>query len=101
MASSARSFAKIFALSFAVCTGCNSGGDNNNAGVKGLSQADSDRLNANRSTFDQPGDPPFTADTRFAAGQLAESQNAPAAAVEQYREALKVNPKHQPSLFRI
>ena len=101
MPSTTRSFAKIFALSFAVCAGCNSGGDNSNAGMRGLSQNEADRLNSNRSTFDQPGDPPFTADTRFAAGQLAEAQNVPAAAVEQYREALKVNPKHQPSLYRL
>src|SRR5215207_10480521 len=100
MATTARSFTKIFALSLAVCAGCNSGGDNN-ASVRGLSQADADKLNAPRSAFDQPGDPPFTADTRFAAGQLAEAQNVAGAAIEQYREALKVNPKHQPSLYRM
>src|SRR5215212_4138889 len=101
MTSTTRSFARIFALSFAICAAGCSSGDKNDGGVHGLSQADADRMNAGRSTFDQPGDPPFTADTRFAAGQLAEAQNAPAAAVEQYREALKVNPKHQPSLFRL
>src|SRR5262245_8341472 len=90
------SFASIVILSLAC--GCGSNNDNSGAGVKGLSQNEADRLNSQRSQFDQPGDPAFTADTRFAAGQLAESQNAPGPAMEQYREALKIDPKHQPSL---
>ncbi|CAN5589402.1 hypothetical protein BH09PLA1_BH09PLA1_21600 [soil metagenome] len=100
MRSNARSYASVLVLSLA-CSGCGGGGGEQGAGVKGLSQNEADRLNSNRSTFDQPGDPAFTADTRFAAGQLAEAQNVPAGAIEQYREALKVNPKHQPSLYRL
>jgi tetratricopeptide (TPR) repeat protein len=47
------------------------------------------------------GDPPFTADTHFAAGQLAEGQNDLPHAVAQYLDALKIDPNHQPSLYRL
>jgi tetratricopeptide (TPR) repeat protein len=53
------------------------------------------------STFDQTKDPPVTAETHFAAGQLAESQNAIERAVAQYQQALALEPGHRPSLFRL
>jgi tetratricopeptide (TPR) repeat protein len=43
----------------------------------------------------------INADTRFAAGQLAESQGQADQAVAQYREALKLNPAHAASLYRL
>ena len=43
----------------------------------------------------------ITADTRYAAGQLAESQGALDSAISQYREGLRVNPKHQLCLYRL
>jgi Tfp pilus assembly protein PilF len=46
-------------------------------------------------------DPAITADTRFAAGQLAEAQGDVERALLQYREALKVDPKHLNTLFRM
>jgi tetratricopeptide (TPR) repeat protein len=46
-------------------------------------------------------DQPFTADTHFAAGQLAESQENPAAAAAQYQAALKIHRDHAPSLYRL
>ena len=46
-------------------------------------------------------DPPLTADTRFAAGQLAESQGNVELAVQQYRAALKLDPDHKQTLFRL
>ncbi|HEY8667404.1 MAG TPA: tetratricopeptide repeat protein, partial [Tepidisphaeraceae bacterium] len=45
-------------------------------------------------------DPAFTAETRFAAGQLAESQENFDGALHQYEAALKIDPKHMPSLYR-
>ncbi|MBV8779797.1 MAG: tetratricopeptide repeat protein [Phycisphaerae bacterium] len=51
--------------------------------------------------WNQLKDPAINADTRFAAGQLAESRGQRADALAQYREALKLNPKHQPTLFRM
>src|SRR5207248_892998 len=47
------------------------------------------------------GDPPFTPDTRFAAGQIAEAQNDQDRAIAQYQQALKIDPNHQPSLYRL
>jgi len=44
---------------------------------------------------------PFTAETRFAAGQVDEAQHNPAAAVVQYKEALKLNPGHLGALYRL
>jgi tetratricopeptide (TPR) repeat protein len=44
---------------------------------------------------------PFTAETRFAAGQVDEAQHNPSGAVIQYQEALKLNPKHLGALYRL
>jgi tetratricopeptide (TPR) repeat protein len=46
-------------------------------------------------------DPPLNANTRFAAGQLAESQGDLEHAIVQYREALKLDPNHKQTLFRL
>jgi tetratricopeptide (TPR) repeat protein len=51
--------------------------------------------------FEKSDDPPFTADTRFAAGQLAEAQGNLDNAITQYKAALKLNPKHVDALFRL
>ena len=40
------------------------------------------------------GKTPITANTRFAAGQMAESEGNYSAAVVQYQYAVKLNPKH-------
>jgi tetratricopeptide (TPR) repeat protein len=69
--------------------------------VKGLSQDDADKLNAQHSHFDQEKDPQFNANTHFAAGQLAESQDDFPRAIAQYNEALKLDSKHIPSLYRL
>jgi tetratricopeptide (TPR) repeat protein len=52
-------------------------------------------------TFENVKDPPITADTRFAAGQLAETRGMDDEAVKQYTEALRINPKHLASLCRL
>jgi len=54
-----------------------------------------------RKDFEITKDPPFTAQTHFAAGQLAESQNNPASAIDQYERAIKLEPKHSASLYRL
>lgn len=51
--------------------------------------------------FEQAREPDPTANTRFAAGQLMESQQRYAAALAQYKAALELDPKHQPTLFRL
>src|SRR5688572_23426225 len=54
-----------------------------------------------KTAFDTDKEPPITAETRYAAGQLAESQGNPANAVRQYEEALRSKPDHVPSLYRL
>src|SRR5215213_979475 len=51
--------------------------------------------------FESSDDPPISADTRFAAGQLQESQGDLAGAVKQYQAALKLDPNHKGALFRL
>lgn len=51
--------------------------------------------------FELVDEPDITADTRFAAGQLAESRSDWNRAIYQYEAALKLNPKHRPSLSRL
>src|SRR3989442_376459 len=66
-----------------------------------MNHADSDRLAAAKVKFEASESKPIAADTRFAAGQLAESQGDIANAFKQYQGALKLDPKHTPTLFRL
>lgn len=54
-----------------------------------------------RDEFERSGDSPVNADTYFAAGQLAETQDAGPKAEEAYRKALELDSKHKGSLFRL
>jgi tetratricopeptide (TPR) repeat protein len=83
----------------AALTGCSK--DAPQAPVTGLSGDQAAALNAQHSPFDTTQDPPLTAQTRFAAGQLAESRNDPANAVGQYKKVLELDPRHQGALFRL
>ena len=56
---------------------------------------------AQASQVDEAKEPQINARTRLAAGQLAESQGNLAAAMKQYEEALKIDPKSQPALYRL
>src|SRR5205085_11918053 len=71
------------------------------AGISNISSDNANALNAEHSKFEKADDPPFTAQTHFAAGQLAESQEASASAIAHYQAALKIDPHHQASLFRL
>lgn len=51
--------------------------------------------------FETSQDPPFKARTRFAAGQLAESQGDTNRAIAQYWEAVKLDPKLKEAYFRL
>ena len=68
-------------------------------GAKG-EQTDTPRARASKTAFDTEKEPAIALQTRYAAGQLAESQNNPANAMKQYEEALRLKPDHVPSLFR-
>lgn len=72
-----------------------------------MSQADADRiskadqLKSEKNKFDTAKDPAITANTRYAAGQFAESQGDLTNAARQYNDALRVDPKHAPTLYRL
>ena len=51
--------------------------------------------------FDRGPEPALNPATRFAAGQLAETQGQLDCAIVQYDQALRLNPKHIPSLYRM
>ena len=51
--------------------------------------------------FEQSREPDLNANTHFAAGQLAESQQRFPEAIIQYRQALELDPKHLPALYRL
>ncbi len=80
-----------------VLSGCSHG----NNGISAVGGDDANALNAQHSRFEQESDPDLTAQTRFAAGQLAESNGNIPAAIEQYHQALKVDPNQTASLYRL
>ncbi len=76
-----------------VATGCGSKRQGANEVPDARKPAESD--------FDTEKEPSISVATRYAAGQLAESQNNPANAMRQYEEALRLKPDHVPSLYRL
>src|SRR5689334_15986684 len=54
-----------------------------------------------RDKFESSRDAPITAETYFAAGQLAEAQDALPRAEEQYKKALTLDSRHRPSMYRL
>lgn len=54
-----------------------------------------------RDQFESRRDPGITPETRFAAGQLAEEHGALARAADQYQKALRLDPNHLKSLYRL
>jgi len=96
---------RVKGLAAAVCVGgamalAGCGGDGND-GIRGVSRGEAASLNSEHSRFESSEDPAFTAQTHYAAGQLAESQGNARAAIEQYRAGLKVEPGHRASLYRL
>src|SRR5436190_16291313 len=74
---------------------------NNGGKFQGVSNNQAQEMKSGRTTFEKSEDPPINAETFFAAGQLNETQGNFDQAIHQYELALKQNPKHVPSLFRI
>jgi tetratricopeptide (TPR) repeat protein len=79
----------LLATGVALACGCASNGDSAGA----------------RANADQPSDngksPAITVKTRIAAGELAESRNAPTYALEQYHQALKLEPANRVATYRV
>jgi tetratricopeptide (TPR) repeat protein len=51
--------------------------------------------------FETSRDPPIKAQTRYAAGQLAESRDDNNRAIDQYWEAVKIDPKYKEAYYRL
>jgi tetratricopeptide (TPR) repeat protein len=88
------------ALILVVIVGCASKKDQPGR-ITGVSSKQAAEMEGRRSPFESSEDPPFTATTRFAAGQLAESQGALPQAIAQYVETVKLDPSHQGAWFRL
>jgi tetratricopeptide (TPR) repeat protein len=73
------------------------------AGCTTVSQTQTSRAPGGATEADALPDklPDFNANTRFAAGQVAESQHNPGEAAVQYEETLKLEPKHLGALYRL
>jgi tetratricopeptide (TPR) repeat protein len=56
---------------------------------------------ANDQTAEAAPEPELNADSRFAAGMLAETQGRLDCAIVQYEQGLRLNPNHVPSLYRL
>jgi tetratricopeptide (TPR) repeat protein len=87
--------AAVACLAAASLAGCARNGRGPGAGLK-LGQP-----LAPRSDFEKARKVPITADTHFAAGQLAESQDQIDRAAEQYTSAVKKDPRHRQAVFRL
>src|SRR5690348_17132040 len=94
-------FLLIPAIAMVLCLGCQQDKKDDVNGIRPVNPDAANEMNANRSQFDNAQDPPLTADTRYAAGQLAESQNNPPLAIKQYNECIKANPNHTLALYRL
>jgi tetratricopeptide (TPR) repeat protein len=94
-------FLLIPAFAMVFCLGCQQDKKDDINGIRPVNSDAANELNANRSQFDSVQDPPLNADTRYAAGQLAESQNNPQLAIKQYAECVKANPNHTLALYRM
>ncbi|MDB5174779.1 MAG: Tetratricopeptide 2 repeat protein [Phycisphaerales bacterium] len=88
-----RSILAVAVLLGAAVVGC-AKNNNNNA-------AASVAARPNPTDFEAAKEPAITANTRFAAGQLAESDKSYDNAIQQYKLALESSPKHLKSLYRL
>jgi len=71
------------------------------ASIQGLSPSQAEKMSGENANIKEAKTPAVTANTRFAAGQLAESQGNFDNAIHQYNVALELDPKHLPSLCRL
>src|SRR2546423_6825247 len=78
-------------MAIALAVGCSHNNDKENASAQKYKN----------DTFGSMKSPSVNADTRFAAGQLAETQGNKEIAINQYEQALRLDPKHVASLYRM
>lgn len=80
---------------------CSSHNTGNTASIQGLTPDQAQEMSSQHATIKEAKAPPVTADTRFALGQLAESQGDYSKAIHQYKKALDLDANHLPSLCRL
>jgi tetratricopeptide (TPR) repeat protein len=64
-------------------------------------QAQNDKITPDEASLPLAQTPPLKANTRYAAGQVLESQGNFNGAIDEYNKALDLDPKHLPSLYRL
>jgi tetratricopeptide (TPR) repeat protein len=96
------------AAALALAVGCQTDKQKHDASVsaannryKILSGSTSETSHRDENGFDRDHEPALNPGTRFAAGQVCETQGHLDCAVVQYDQALRLNPKHIPSLYRM
>src|SRR3954467_12029787 len=94
-------YLKNLSVAFAVLMFLIAGCAKNQQAVSKVDEEKANALGAEHSKFEQSKDPPFTVTTHFAAGQLAESQEAPIAAIAHYLAALRIDSHHKDSFYRL
>ena len=72
----------LFGLSIFLCA-CSS--HQNNASISGLTPSDAQKMSSQNAKITEAPTPALKANTRFAAGQLAETQGDESGAIHQYR----------------
>src|SRR4051812_49261836 len=82
-----------------LATGCAKDGPTDKVDADRISRAD--QLKAEKNRLDPAADAPISANTRFAAGQLAEAQGDLDNAVRQYNDALRLDPTNAPALYHL
>ena len=91
----------VIVVTLLICGACSSHKEEQSGALSGVSSKQAAEMEAQRNTFESSDDPPITAETRFAAGQLAESQGNMPQAIAQYTEAIQIKPNHQNSWSRL
>jgi len=69
--------------------------------ARGFKSTSNSTSGNNASAFDTGQQPAVTAQTHFAAGQLSETQGNLKNAIDQYQQALKLDPNHLGSIYRM
>jgi tetratricopeptide (TPR) repeat protein len=80
---------------------CASSHKTSTASIEGLTPQQADKMNSEHAVVKEAKTPAVTANTRFALGQVAESQGDFSGAIHQYNRALELDSKHLPSLCRL